>query len=470
MKIKSVVAWSFLGSCFIAVAFFSCTKSTDTTSSNTVTAASITTLNCSGVTYSGGFTSGTAFSGTATVPYTGGNGEAYADGAAIASTGVTGLTATLQAGTASATGNLIFLVKGTPTSAGTASFAITFGAQSCSISLTVAAPGTTDCPTATGVAKVVCSANTFLATLTTTQQAAVVQTLDLAHAKLWSNLPCGLSCRDGIAFSSLSTTQLAAALAVIQAATSTNTDDGYDEFYKINETDSLLGTLAGSGYSKGQYIICFLGTPSTTGKWMLQFGGHHYASNITYNAGAVVSITPSHQGIEPTSWTNAGGTTITPMASEKSVMADMLASFTSSELASAKIAGTFSDCTMIPGSTTNTFPTTKVGVKVSTLSAAAQAKVLAAMAPWVNDLDAVSAAAFTALYANELANTYVSYASNTSGVSGNASSFFTANTDYVRIDGPSVWIEFICQTGVVYRSQIHYHSVYRDHTRDYIGL
>jgi len=92
------------------------------------------------------------------------------------------------------------------------------------------------------------------------------------------------------------------------------------------------------------------------------------------------------------------------------------------------------------------------------------------MAPWIGDLDAASAAAFTTLYTNELANTYVSYASNTSGVSGDASSFFTTNTDYVRIDGPSVWIEFICQTGVVYPSQIHYHSVFRDHTRDYIGL
>jgi hypothetical protein len=91
------------------------------------------------------------------------------------------------------------------------------------------------------------------------------------------------------------------------------------------------------------------------------------------------------------------------------------------------------------------------------------------MLPWINDVDATTAAAFTAIYTNELANTYVTYASNSSGVSGTASSFLTANTDYVRIDGPSVWIEFICQSGVVL-SGIHYHTVFRDHTRDYIGL
>lgn len=455
----------------IAGVLLACKKSNSSGSSSS--SATITALTCSSATYSATATVNTVYSGTVTVPYTGGNGVAYSAGTAISSTGVTGLTAILTAGTlASGAGSLTYSISGTPASTGTAAFAITFGGQSCSLSLTVAAASTVDCSSATGVAKVVCLANAFLATLSTTQQAAVVQSLTLANAKLWSNLPCGLSCRDGIAFSSLTSTQLAAAEAMIQAATGTTTDEGYSEFMQINETDSLLGVASGStsSYSKGNYVICFLGTPSATGKWMLQFGGHHYAGNITYDAGSVVSITPSHQGIEPTSWTTAGGTVITPLASEKSGMANMLASFTSTELASAKISGTFSDVLMVPGSTTNTFPTTKQGVQVSTLSATAQAKVLAAMAPWINDLDATSAAAFTTLYTNELANTYVCYASNTSGVSGTASSFFTTNTDYVRIDGPSVWIEFICQTGVVYPSQIHYHTVFRDHTRDYIGL
>jgi Protein of unknown function (DUF3500) len=179
------------------------------------------------------------------------------------------------------------------------------------------------CSADTGVTKVVCLANAFLATLSTAQQDSVVETLDLANAKLWSNLPCGLSCRDGIPFSSLTSTQLAAAKAVIAAATSTTTDQGYDEFSKINNTDSLLYTVAGGGYGPGNYVICFLGTPSTTGKWMLQFGGHHYAGNITYDAGSVVSITPSHQGIEPKYWTNANGTVITPLADEETAMANI---------------------------------------------------------------------------------------------------------------------------------------------------
>ena len=446
--------------------FLACKKSSSDSSSSSAT---VTALTCSGTTFSATATISTAYTGTATVPYTGGNGSTYTAGSAIASTGVTGLTATLAAGTlASGAGNLTYNITGTPTSSGTAAFAITFGGQSCSFGLVVNAATTADCSSATGVAKVVCLANAFLATLTTTQQSTVVLTLNLTNAKRWSNLPCGVSCRNGLAFSGLTATQLAAAKAVIQAASGTGTNEGYSQFLQINAADDVLGATA-SGYSSGNYIIAFLGTPSTTGKWMLQYGGHHYAANITYDAGAVTSITPSHQGIEPKTWTS-NSITYAPLAAKESVMADMLASFTSTELAGAKISSTFSDVTMVPGSTTNTFPTTKLGIKVSTLSSAAQAKVLAAMVPWLNDLDASSAAAFKTLYTNELADTYVTYASNTSGVSGSASSFFTTNTDYVRIDGPSVWIEFICQTGVVYPTQIHYHTVYRDHTRDYIGL
>ena len=451
---------------FLLAIAFACSKSDNDSSGS----ATVTTLVSSSAVFSLTATINVAYTGTATLPYTGGNGVAYSAGTAIASTGVTGLTATLTAGTlANGAGNLTYTITGTPTSSGTASFVITFGGQTVTITLTVNSATTADCSSATGVTKIVCLANAFLATLTTTQQTSVVLTLNLTNAKRWSNLPCGLSCRNGLLFSSLTSAQQTAALALIQAAAGTSSGEGYDEFSTIRTADDYLGTTT-SGYSSGNYVIAFLGTPSTTGKWMLQFGGHHYAQNITYDAGVVTSITPMHEAVEPAgSFTYSGTTYTSPLASEQAAMANMLASFSTAELATAKISSTFSDCLMVPGSTTNTFPSTKLGIKVSELSTAAQAKVLAAMLPWINDVDATSAASFTTIYTNELANTYVTYASNSSGVSGNASSFLTANTDYVRIDGPSVWIEFICQSGVVL-SGIHYHTVFRDHTRDYIGL
>jgi uncharacterized protein (TIGR03437 family) len=87
------------------------------------------------------------------------------------------------------------------------------------------------------------------------------------------------------------------------------------------------------------------------------------------------------------------------------------------------------------------------------------------MKPWIQNMPAATAANLLTIYHNELSGTYVAWTG--SGTSGSASSFLNANTNYVRIDGPSVWIEFICQSGVVYRNQIHYHSVWRDHSRDY---
>lgn len=70
-----------------------------------------------------------------------------------------------------------------------------------------------------------------------------------------------------------------------------------------------------------------------------------------------------------------------------------------------------------------------------------------------------------ALYTSELDQTYIAFTG--SATAGSASTFLTSNTNYVRIDGPHVWIEFACQTGVIFPSQIHYHSVWRDHVSDY---
>jgi uncharacterized protein (TIGR02145 family) len=79
---------------------------------------------------------GLEYTGTATVPYTGGNGGSYTAGDPIASTGVTGLTATLVAGTLNnGNGNLTYTISGVPNpdTAGTATFSISFGTASCNI-------------------------------------------------------------------------------------------------------------------------------------------------------------------------------------------------------------------------------------------------------------------------------------------------------------------------------------------------
>ncbi len=109
---------------------------------NNIPAAVLSTLNCVGATTTGTLTSGTTASGASTsVPYTGGNGGTYA-AQAVSSTGVLGLTANLSAGTlAVGAGNLVYTITGTPTSNGTASFAITVGGQSCTFTINVGVSG-----------------------------------------------------------------------------------------------------------------------------------------------------------------------------------------------------------------------------------------------------------------------------------------------------------------------------------------
>lgn len=323
---------------------------------------------------------------------------------------------------------------------------------------TTAAVTTTGCSTATTTAaKVLCAVAAFEATLTTTQLAAVQFSYTKANAIKWSNLPCGADCREGLELSTLTAAQLTAAMAVVAAATGTTVNEGYSEVTQIIAADDILKvTAGGTTYSSGNYFIAFVGTPSLTGTWQLQFGGHHLAVNQTYIAGTVAGATPYFEGVEPKTWTT-NSVVYAPLADEQSTMAAMIASLSATQAASAKLTATFSDVLLGP-SGNGQFPTTKVGLAVSTLSTAQQALVIAAMKRWVLDTDDLTAASVLSTYTSELSNTYIAYS---------GTGLFTSDKDYVRIDGPSVWIEFVCQAGVVYTGQIHYHSVWRDHTRDY---
>ena len=121
----------------------------------------ITTLSCGTATMTGSLTSNQAANGVSvSVPYTGGNGAQYA-AQSVTSTGVLGLTATLPIGyLAAGSGNSMYIISGTPTTSGTATFAITLGGQSCLITMSVGVglgqyqAGTVNCAVAAAVVDV----------------------------------------------------------------------------------------------------------------------------------------------------------------------------------------------------------------------------------------------------------------------------------------------------------------------------
>jgi hypothetical protein len=124
-------------------------------------AAVISTIDCAGATTTGTLTSGISANGVSSnISYTGGNAGTYS-AQSVSSIGVTGLTATLAADTLTyGNGSVTFTITGTPTTSGTATFAITVGGQSCSFTVSVAADqpqypaGTVHCAGPTTVVEV----------------------------------------------------------------------------------------------------------------------------------------------------------------------------------------------------------------------------------------------------------------------------------------------------------------------------
>ena len=140
--------------------------------------------------------------------------------------------------------------------------------------------------------RVVSAANTFLSTLDQKQRQSVLFAFDDAKQRAtWSNLPIRMVPRSGLSFKELSPAQRTAALSLISAALSPR---GFEKVQQIVEADEVLKTNGGNNpmFGKDLYYISILGTPSEKSPWMLQFGGHHLALNITL-AGERGILTPT---------------------------------------------------------------------------------------------------------------------------------------------------------------------------------
>ncbi|WP_461132922.1 DUF3500 domain-containing protein [Spirosoma lituiforme] len=333
--------------------------------------------------------------------------------------------------------------------------------SSSSITTTLSATATTTSCGSTGVAQVVCLAEAFKATLSSTQLATTQLTYSKANAQKWSNLPAGMSSRLGINLSSLSDTQLAAFRNLMVAVLSLNaTNEGYDEMVGNLVADDYLTTIGGgTTYGAGNYYLSILGTPSTTGLWAILFTGHHYTQPFTFNGGTNTGVTPAFRGTEPQAAVTAAGRTYQAFEQERVAFAALLTGLSTTEQTTAKLSGSYNDLVLGPGQD-GKFPATKSGLQVGSLSSDKQALVLNAIKLYVNDLDVSLAASILTKYTSELANTYVAYSGTTA---------MASQGDYVRVDGPSVWIEFSYQGGVIIKNTPHSHSVWRDHTTDYGG-
>lgn len=309
------------------------------------------------------------------------------------------------------------------------------------------------------------AAMSFYTSLTSTQQASVQVAYGIDAARRWSNLPAAMSSRNGIKWGSLSTAQKTAATALIKTALS---DAGSSLQSGLQAADDYLNSIGGgSSYGSGEYYIAFVGTPTSTGFWILQLTGHHLTWNIAFN-GSYKSPTPLFLGVEPKGSFTINGTAYDPMAAQRTAMASLGAALTA--YSGAKLSGTYADILFGAngsGGGDGTCPRNYAGVTThglpySSLSAADQALVQAAIRSYVNTQASEYANDLLGAYlgSTALAQTYVAYAGNGT---------VTTNGDYIRIEGPRVWIEFSTQRGVIVSNDIHYHTIWRDKFGDYGG-
>jgi hypothetical protein len=208
------------------------------------------------------------------------------------------------------------------------------------------------------------------------------------------------------------------------------------------------GPGGGGQFGSANYMIAFLGKPSKTTPWILQLGGHHLAINIYYK-GTTGAATPYHVAAQPTVWKDDQGKTHDPLAPMRDSLHGLLISLTPEQAKQAKLEARFNDVYVGPGKD-GKFPARSEGVPVSELSETSKEFVKKAIAAWTGD--SPQGAEYNKIYEAELDKVKVSY-SGTKNVSDRG--------DYVRLDGPRVWIEFATQ------GSDHYHTIWRDRLTDY---
>ena len=300
--------------------------------------------------------------------------------------------------------------------------------------------------------KIVASANDFLAALDSSQRSKVLFDFNDDKQRVrWSNLPTRMVPRAGLKMGELTEPQRSAALKLLANMLSRR---GYEKVQAIVDGDEVLNTSGGQGgmFGRDLFYISILGKPSLKDPWMLQFGGHHLALNITM-VGSEGILTPSLTAAQPAKYT-LNGKVVRPLGAENDKAFALVNALDEGQRKQAILSYKVADLVLGPGKDGKTIQ--PEGIKGSALSANQQAMLWDLASEWtgiVNDQDAK--AKMAEIKAN-LADTWFAW----SGPTTNGS------PAYFRVQGPTVLIEYAPQ-GMGGDPTMHIHTIYRDPTNDY---
>jgi Protein of unknown function (DUF3500) len=344
---------------------------------------------------------------------------------------------------------------------------------------------------------IVRAANSFLASLSAEQRQKVLYAFDDAKQRArWSNLPTGFIPRGGINLKQMSAPQRDAAMKLLATVLSPMGLEKVNEIREADDDFKTNGSKRGPGgrggrppmgpppggqngpppqfggpggpggpggrppFSSGDmfgsdlYYISFLGTPSTTNPWMLQFGGHHLALNITI-AGSQGVLTPTLTGAQPAAF-KLDGKTIRPLGRESDKALALLQSLDEKQRTQAVLPYTVADLVLGPGQDDKKIA--PEGLMASAMNAGQQAMLLDLIGEWAGIMNESSAAARMAEIKADLRGTWFAWSGATTGEAG------SNITAYYRIQGPHLVIEYAPQHD---EPTNHVHTIYRDPTNDY---
>ncbi len=347
--------------------------------------------------------------------------------------------------------------------------------------------------------RVVHSADAFLATLSDAQRAKVLYDFnDQAQRARWSNFPTGVVPRGGMSLKQMSAAQRAVALDLMKTVLSSR---GYEKVSQIRMADDDFkangskrgprggGPAAGGGpppnsqggpppfgaggpprnggpdggpphfdsdnmFGSDLYYISFLGKPSTTAPWMLQFGGHHLALNITI-IGSKGIMTPSLTGAQPAVF-KADGKTIRPLGRESDEALTLLQSLDTKQRGQAVLNYKVADLVLGPGQDGKLI--SPEGLRVSAMNEQQKGLLLQVIAEWAGIMNDTMASERMAQLKRDLNDTWFAWSGRTDLQVG------TNISAYYRIQGPHLVIEYAPQSD---EPTNHVHTIYRDPTNDY---
>jgi Protein of unknown function (DUF3500) len=331
----------------------------------------------------------------------------------------------------------------------------------------------------TATSRIVSAANTFLSTLNEQQRRSVLFAFDDEQQRQrWSNFPTVMVPRGGISLKEMNPAQRSAAMALVSSALSKR---GFVKVEQIMEGDEVNKTIEGNGpprggrgsrprgnganpppfgndpiFGKDLYYISILGTPSEKNPWMLQFGGHHLALNITI-AGEQGVLTPTLTGAQPALYTS-NGKAVRPLGQESDKALALLNALDENQRKKTILSYQLADLVLGPGQDGKTIQ--PEGLKASEMNEDQRTMLLDVISEWAAIIHESAAAARMAEIKAGLNDIWFAWSGPTNDTPGKNI------TAYYRIQGPNLVIEYAPQT-LGGDPAMHVHTMYRDPTNDY---